>query len=151
VAGGAIRHFYIARHRGSGDLWWTWGLAAAAGVAMVALSILGVERPQMRASAPQSAMDAIASVVAPRFADVAEIVNDRCAICHARNPSWPGMAAPPKGVTLETRAQIRAHAEEIAQQAVWTRAMPPPGAHAGMTDEERRTLAMWLAAGTPAR
>ena len=38
IAGAAIRHFYIARHRGSGDLWWTWALAAAAGVAMVALS-----------------------------------------------------------------------------------------------------------------
>ncbi len=151
VAGASIRHFYIARHRGSGDLWWTWGLAAAAGAAMVALSLSGVERPQARAAAPASAMDAIASVVAPRLADVAEIVGDRCAVCHARNPAWPGLAAPPKGVTLETHAQIRAHAEEIAQQAVWTRAMPPPGAHAGMTDEERRTLALWIAAGTSAR
>ena len=151
VAGGAIRHFYIARHRGSGDLWWTWGLAAAAGAAMVALSISGAERPQARAAAPQSAMDAIASVVAPRFSEVAEIVNDRCAVCHARIPSWPGLVAPPKGVMLETRAQIGAHAQDIALQAVWTRAMPPPGAHAGMTDVERRTLALWLAAGQPAR
>lgn len=150
VAGASVRHFYIARHRGLGDLWWTWGLAAAAGAAMVALSISGAERPQRRAAAPQSAADAIASVVAPRLADVVEIVNDRCAVCHARMPSWPGLAAPPKGVTLETLAQIRAHAGEIAQQAVWTRAMPPPGAHAGMSDEERRTLALWIAAGAPA-
>lgn len=151
VAGGAIRHFYIARHRGSGDLWWTWGLAAAAAAAMVALSILGAEHPQARAAAPQSATDAIAAVVAPRFADVAEVVGDRCTVCHARAPSWPGMAAAPKGVMLETRAQIRAHAQDIALQAVWTRAMPPPGAYAGMTDEERRTLALWLAAGPSAR
>ena len=118
---------------------------------MVALSISGAERPQARAAAPQSAMDAIASVVAPRFSEVAEIVNDRCAVCHARIPSWPGLVAPPKGVMLETRAQIGAHAQDIALQAVWTRAMPPPGAHAGMTDVERRTLALWLAAGQPAR
>jgi len=151
IAGAAIRHFYIARHRGSGDLWWTWALAAAAGVAMVALSILGVETPRSRAAAPASAMDAIASVVAPRFADVEEIVADRCAVCHASAPSWPGLAAAPKGVMLETPAQILAHAHAIAAQAVWTRAMPPPGAEIPLGDDERRTLALWLAAGAPAR
>jgi len=151
VAGAAIRHFYIARHRGSGDLWWTWGVAAASGAAMVALSMLGAERPQMRAAAPASAMDAIASVVAPRIGDVEDIVADRCVMCHARTPHWPGLAGAPKGVMLETRAQILAHARDIAAQSVWTRAMPPPGARAGMTGAERRTLALWIAAGAPAQ
>ncbi|HMN71085.1 MAG TPA: urate hydroxylase PuuD [Rhodoblastus sp.] len=151
VAGAAIRHFYIARHRGSGDLWWTWGVAAAAGAAMIALSLLGVEQPQTRAAAPQNAMDAIAAVVAPRLADVEDVVADRCAVCHARAPAWPGLAAPPKGVMLESRAQIVAHARDIAAQAVWTHAMPPPGAETGMTDAERRILSLWVAAGAPAR
>ncbi|MFT4096680.1 MAG: urate hydroxylase PuuD [Rhodoblastus sp.] len=151
IAGAAVRHFYISRHRGQGDLWWTWGLAAAAGVAMVALSMLGVERPQARAAAPANAMDAIAAVVAPRIGDVEDIVADRCIMCHARAPSWPGLATPPKGVMLETRAQIAAHADEIAAQAVWTRAMPPPGAGIPMGDDERRTLGLWIAAGAPAR
>ncbi|MDE2577659.1 MAG: urate hydroxylase PuuD [Hyphomicrobiales bacterium] len=39
VAGAAIRHFYIARHRGAGDLWWTWALAAAACAGVLALSL----------------------------------------------------------------------------------------------------------------
>ena len=39
----------------------------------------------------------------------------------------------------------------IAAQAVWTRAMPPPGAEIPLGDDERRTLALWLAAGAPAR
>ena len=151
VAGAAIRHFYIARHRGSGDLWWTWALATAAAAAMVALSIFGAEKPQARAAAPKSAMDAIASVVAPRIGDVEDIVADRCVMCHARNPSWPGLAAAPKGVMLETRTQIAGHAKDIAAQAVWTRAMPPPGAHVPIGDDERRTLALWIASGAPAR
>lgn len=151
VAGAAIRHFYIARHRGSGDLWWTWALAAAAGASMVLLSILGVAPQPSRAAAPANAMDAIASVVAPRIGDVEEVVADRCAICHARAPTWPGLAAAPKGVMLETRAEILAHAKDIAAQAVWTRAMPPPGAQVPIGDDERRILAQWLAAGAPAR
>ena len=151
VAGAAIRHFYIARHRGSGDLWWTWALAAAAGAAMVALSIFGAEKPQARAAEPRNAMDAIAAVVAPRIGDVEDIVADRCVACHARKPSWPGLAAAPKGVMLETRAQIVGHAKDIAAQAVWTRAMPPPGAQIPVGDDERRTLALWIAAGAPAR
>lgn len=151
VAGAAVRHFYIARHRGSGDLWWTWVVAGAAGAAMVALSMLGVETPQARAAAPANAMDAIASVVAPRIGDVEDIVSDRCAVCHAKAPSWPGLAAPPKGVVLESRAQIAAWAHDIAAQAVWTHAMPPPGANIPMGDDERRTLGLWIAAGAPAR
>lgn len=151
VAGGAVRHFYIARHRGSGDLWWTWGLATAVGAAMIALSLLGADKPQTRAAAPRSAMDAIASVVAPRIGDVEEVVADRCAMCHARAPSWPGLAGPPKGVVLETRAQIVAHAKDIAAQAVWTRAMPPPGAESPISDQERRTLSLWVASGGQAR
>ena len=151
VAGAAVRHFYIARHRGSGNLWWTWALAVAAGAAMVALSLAGVEKTPSRAAAPGNAMDAIASVVAPRLADVEDIVADRCAVCHARTPGWPGLAAAPKGVALETRAQIIAHAREIAAQAVWTRAMPPPGADVPISDDERRMLALWIAAGAPAR
>ncbi|MFV0281059.1 MAG: urate hydroxylase PuuD [Rhodoblastus sp.] len=144
VAGAAIRHFYVARHRGSGDLWWTWALAGAAGLAMVALTFFGMEKPQARAAVPANAMDAIASVVAPRFADIAEIVEVRCAVCHAQNPAWPGLAAAPGGLALETPAQIFAHAGAIARASVWTRAMPPPGAGVPMGDKERRLLALWL-------
>ncbi len=151
VAGAAVRHFYVARHRGSGDLWWTWLVAAAAGAAMVGLSVFGVEHPQSRAAAPTSAMDAIAAVVAPRIGDVADIVAERCVMCHARAPAWPGLVAAPKGVMLETHGQIVAHARDIAAQAVWTRAMPPPGANVPIGDDERRVLALWLAAGAPSR
>ena len=29
--------------------------------------------------------------------------------------------------------------------------MPPPGAHIPIGDDERRTLALWISAGAPAR
>ncbi len=146
IAGASARHFFIARHRGQGDLWWTWGVAAMAAAAMVAASTLGsgCDCPLI---APRDATEALAAAVAPRFAQVEAIVAARCAVCHAREPAWSGLAAPPKGVRLDTPAFIRAHALDIARQAVWTRAMPPPGVDTGMNDTDRARHAAWLKAG----
>ena len=148
--GALVRHFYIARHRGDGDLWWTWGAAVAGMVAMVWLSAIGAANPQA-AAAPRDAQSAIASVIAPRLGDVADILADRCVPCHARAPVWSGLATAPKGVRFDDPAEIRKHASQIALQAVWTHAMPPGGVDVGITEGERATIAAWLKAGAPAR
>ena len=150
VVGSCVRHFFIARHRGQGDLWWTWALAGAGAAAMVWLSYAGAQQAYARA-APTNAIDAIASVLAPRFADVEDIVAARCVVCHAKTPAWDGLATAPKGVRLDTPDFIRAHAADIARQAVWTKAMPPPGVDVGISNDERAVLAAWLKAGAPER
>ena len=63
-------------------------------------------------------------------------------MCHAEEPGWEGIIAPPKGVILETDSQIAAHAREIYLQAGRSHAMPPANV-SGITDEERRLLASW--------
>jgi len=40
------------------------------------------------------------------FATVERIIEERCASCHAANPSSKDFDSPPKGVKLETAAQI---------------------------------------------
>ncbi|HEY5789601.1 MAG TPA: hypothetical protein VIX81_03200, partial [Gammaproteobacteria bacterium] len=75
-----------------------------------------------------------------------EVVTQRCTGCHAARPSLFGLTAPPKGVVLETEAQIRAQAALIVQQTTATRVMPP-GNLTGMTEEERALIAQW-AVGT---
>ena len=50
----------------------------------------------------------------PKFADVSTIVMSRCAMCHAAEPVWAGLAAPPKGVLLDTDEHIYLHAPLIA-------------------------------------
>ena len=82
------------------------------------------------------------------MAEVESIIASRCAMCHAAEPLWEGMATAPKGVVLESQAQIRLYAEAIGLQAVHTRAMPP-GNITEIPDEERRQLAVWIAAGAP--
>lgn len=142
VIGAVIRHFFNTKHRTGkvalSTLGWTWGAAAAGLAAVVWLSA----QPAMR-------LDAAALPVEADFAEVENVVLSRCAMCHATEPLWEGVRVPPKGVALETPAQIRAHARAIEMQAVHTHAMPP-GNVTFMEEGERQLLAAWLAAGAPA-
>jgi uncharacterized membrane protein len=135
--GPVIRHFFNSRHEGKGSPWWTWGVAAAGMAAVAWLSAAGPRTVTIGALPPT-----------PKFADVSNIVMSRCAMCHAAEPVWAGLAAPPKGVLLDTDEHIRLHAPLIAAAAVRSDAMPP-GNITEMTPDERLTLASWLAAGAP--
>ena len=137
--GPVIRHFFNSRHEGKGSPWWTWGVAAAGMAAVAWLSAAGPRTVTVGALPPT-----------PKFADVSTIVKSRCAMCHAAEPVWAGLAAPPKGVLLDTDEHIRLHAPLIAAAAVRSDAMPP-GNITEMTPDERLTVASWLAAGAPAQ
>ena len=133
--GPAIRHFYNSRHEGKGDPWWTWALAAAGMVAVAWLSAAG-PRAEKTGALPAGVT----------FTAVEEIVVSRCSMCHAKEPVWAGIAAPPKDIRLDDPERIRMHARLIEINSVRSHAMPP-GNVTEMTDEERRIIAGWLAAG----
>jgi uncharacterized membrane protein len=137
LIGPVIRHFYNSRHAGKGSPWWTWAIAAAGMVAIFWLTTLG-PREDTTGSLP----------AAPKFAAVTDIVISRCSMCHAAEPVWAGIPAPPFGVMLDTPEHIKAHARLIELNAVRSNAMPP-GNITEITLAERRTLAAWLAAGAP--
>ncbi len=42
------------------------------------------------------------------FEDASQAVIGRCSMCHAREPVWDGIRTAPKGVLLETPADIAA-------------------------------------------
>jgi len=116
-----VRHFFNLWHTGR-RAWWILATGAVAAVA------LAVWLEPERAPASAEPVD---------FAEVQGVIEQRCVACHAG-------ASAPLGVRLETREQIEARADDIERQAVLTRAMPP-GNTTGMTDEERRLLAAWIA------
>ena len=128
-----VRHFFNLRHQGRT----VWAIPVTAALAAFALAV---------AIAPPKPGAAKAFT----FAEVQRIVAVRCAGCHAENPKQPGFAVAPKGVLLESAAQIAANAQRINEQAVATKTMPV-GNLTQMTDAERATLAAWVAAGAPAR
>ncbi|HEY0291605.1 MAG TPA: urate hydroxylase PuuD [Hansschlegelia sp.] len=134
VMGASIRHFYNTRHRGLPSPWWTWGLTALCGLAVMWLSSLG----------PAVTREAAAASPPTQLAEEAEgVIQSRCGMCHAGKPLMPGLGSAPKGVKLEDLAQMKTHAEDIRMVAVLTHSMPP-GNMTRMTAEERETVRRWL-------
>jgi len=130
VAGALIRVWFVQRHKGNQD-----PLVLAAGLVALALTaILALPRPSSDGGGPAS------------FAEVAPIIHARCISCHAARPTQEGIAAPPKGVILETPQQIHARATMINQQTAVSKVMPP-GNMTEMTEAERRVIARWFKSG----
>ncbi len=129
-----IRHFFNQRHKGQANL--AYPAAGVAILAAVAFAIAPRPAPPPPAAAPAG----------PDFAKVQQIVVQRCASCHAAQPTQPGFAAAPGGIALDTPELIRQHAVKVHQQAVVLKAMPI-GNMTNMTDQERADLAAWFSAG----
>ncbi len=144
LMGVTIRHFFNSMHAGKGQLWWTWAVTAMLFVGVMWLSALGLNRDSYEESQARSL-----TPVEQRFADaegfeaVTRTVAGRCAMCHAREPNWDGIHHAPKGVLLETPADIARSAREIYFQAGLTNAMPPANL-SGMTGEERAAIIRWF-------
>jgi len=124
-----VRHFFNLRHRGRT----VWAIPASAAVGALALAI-AIAPVKPSAGAHVS------------FADAQSIIHARCSVCHSEHPRQEGIAVAPKGIVLDTPAQIVANAAAIRAQAVSARAMPL-GNVTGMTDDERTRLAAWIDAG----
>lgn len=75
------------------------------------------------------------------FSRIHSIINNRCAQCHATQPSNPSFNAPPAGMILESEQDIRKHKSQI-KQVVASRYMPL-GNLTKMTDKERAAIAAW--------
>ena len=134
-----VRHWFNVGHTGAKPDWRLWPAAAVPIAAAAALTILS--QPRLPTATTAAAHPAT-------FAEVQHVVGQRCQACHAARPSYPGIAAAPKGVMLDSPARIAVLAQQIYQQAVVTRAMPLNNA-TGITEDERQVLASWVKQGAP--
>ena len=71
------------------------------------------------------------------------IVQNRCASCHAANPSDDKIKAPPKGIIFSNIADIKKYAKQIEAQAVRNNTMPMAN-KTHMLPEERAKLGAWI-------
>jgi len=129
LAGALIRVFFVSRH-GEGKTAYIPAAAAVVLVAVVAAAIV-----------PRSSATSVNAGVS--FADVQNIITQRCTVCHASSPTQPGFTSPPKGVVYDTTEQIQSQASIIHQQAVVSKAMPI-GNLTQMTEDERKMIAEWF-------
>jgi uncharacterized membrane protein len=129
VIGAWVRHFFNLRHLGRT----VWAIPVTAAIAIAVLAVLIRPQSETAAGAPTV-----------QLAQVARIIEQRCAACHSLRPTK--VAAAPQGIKLDTPEEIKAQASAIDQQAVQTRAMPL-GNVTGMTKAERDLLGRWIAQG----
>ena len=141
LMGVTIRHWFNTRHARTGNPHWTWGLTVVLFLIIAWLSTA----PMRIAEAEGAAMnrEALVYASAPGFEEVVGIVQGRCSMCHAAEPGWEGLHWPPKGVVLETEAEIAHEARRIYLQAGVTHAMPP-GNLSFIEPEERAAIVEWF-------
>lgn len=139
LMGVTIRHWFNSRHARKGNPTWTWPATVTMLIAIMWLST----EPQIPNNEADAAAPAFQHFVEdPHFQAAEQVVLARCAMCHAETPGYEGVLWAPKGVTLETDAEIAAHAREIYLQAGLSHAMPP-GNVTQMTEAERAALVAW--------
>jgi uncharacterized membrane protein len=135
VASFLVRHWFNTMHSGARPDWRLWPAASVPVLGAVLLSIAG------QSSGP------VAEAGTATFADVRVIVDQRCHVCHAARPQFPGFAEAPKGVMFDTPAEIKRQAPQILLQAVKTHTMPLNNI-TEITDDERSRLGAWIEAGS---
>ena len=132
VGGASARHFLIRHDVGDPLSGYAWTLPFVFGSLLIAV-VLTAPRP----------VDTAGAAVVPDEAVMA-IARTHCTACHARRPIHEGINEAPKATRLETTAELLRYADLVLKQAVASHTMPP-GNETGMTEEERRTLGLWIA------
>ena len=141
LMGVTIRHYFNSKHAGKGTPNWTWLATAILFILIIWLSTVPND---MRADREEQAISGreLQFVEASQFEDIRNTVLGRCSMCHAAEPVWDGIHVAPKGVLLETDAQIARYAREIYLQAGRSEAMPPANI-TFIQPEERQLIIDW--------
>lgn len=141
LMGVTIRHYFNSKHARKGDPRWTW---LATVVLFIIIMWLSTVPKVLTDLTDETAMTPYEQRFATtqNFENVRDTVQGRCSMCHASEPVWEGIIAAPKGVLLETDAQIARHAKAIYLQAGRSHAMPPANI-TFMEKEERKMLVKW--------
>ena len=132
MAGVFIRQFFVLKHQGK-KVW----LYPILGVALLGSLIVALSPNMYKSPMADQPVAAVSD------ADALAIVQTRCVMCHAEVPNYPGFYQAPKGIILETQAQLEQHATLIAS-TVASKYMPLANL-SKITDEERAQIAKWFA------
>lgn len=145
LMGVSIRHYFNSKHAGKGTPNWTWLVTALLFIAIVWLSTASMYGPVEEAELQPLTPHEQRMAAADGFDKAHEIVLGRCSMCHSREPYWEGIRWAPKGVLLETKADVARNAKLIYLQSGVTHAMPPANITM-MGPEDRAAIVRWFRA-----
>ena len=138
LMGVLIRHYFNTKHARAGDASFSLAAAGILFTVIILLSTLGA-RPGSEDESTSLNPSQQRFATSADFEKVRNTVQGRCAMCHAREPSWQGIAIAPNGVLLESDTDIARNARDIYIQAGRTTAMPPANV-SQMENTERRSI-----------
>ena len=133
LAGALIRHSFVARHRAH-----VLGRRTPWEHALIGIAVL-LGLAWSLAPAPQSLAAQAAAARPASFAEVRQVIEQRCTVCHNEQVQN-------KGVALHSPELITKHALAVYQQATVLKLMPQNNA-TGITDDERGLIKRWYEAG----
>jgi len=145
LMGVTIRHYFNSTHAGKGKPIWTWAATTVLFFVIIWLSTLTATVAEEEEVSLTPSIQRF--VDADGFEDAYDIVVGNCSMCHGAEPGYDGIPWAPKGVHLETEAQVAFEAKQIYLQAGVTHAMPPPSA-SYLEAEDRAVLVAWYRAAT---
>jgi uncharacterized membrane protein len=137
LAGALIRHSFVARHKALvAGRRPPWEYAVAGAVALAGLAF-------WLAPAPQTAEQKAQAARPVHFAEVKQVIDQRCAMCH-------NAQLQSKNVALHTPELVKQHAQQVYQQVSVLKLMPLNNA-TQITDGERALIARWYEGGANTR
>lgn len=129
-----IKHWLNLRERGQLSIW----IMPASVILLLAVAYV---------TAPPSSNEKCRQV---SFAEVNNIIMQRCTSCHSSKPTDDIYAAPPNGVVYDTPSDIMKRKDAILQRVVLTKTMPQNN-KTNMTPEERDIIRCWIEQGASAK
>ena len=135
LAGALIRHSFVARHKAlvQGQPV-PWAYAIVGTLLIIGLAVWLAPAPQPKAAAGAPAVT---------YAELRQVLDQRCAMCHNEQLQS-------KNIALHTPELVAKNAQALYQQAVVLKAMPMNNA-TQITDAERALIGRWFNGGAPTK
>jgi len=143
LTGVTIRHYFNTMHKTGTGPHWTWAVTVILLIIIAWLSTANMWDSYDDAEARTPTAYETTFMQADGFGDAQAAVMGRCSMCHSREPAWSDhLLWAPKGVLLDTPADIARNARAIYVQAGVSDAMPPANV-THMTAEDRAAIIRW--------
>jgi uncharacterized membrane protein len=130
IGAAGIKHWLNLREQGKLSVW----ILPASVVVLLAVAYI---------TAPQPSNNKCKEV---SFAEVNNIIQQRCVSCHSSKPTDNVYIVPPNGVKYDTPLEFAARKDLIMQRVVVTKTMPQNN-KTNMTLEERDVIKCWIEQG----
>ena len=143
LTGVTIRHYFNTMHSTGTGPHWTWAVTVLLFIIIAWLSTANMWGTYADAEARGMTSYEEKFAQADGFDDAHDVVMGRCSMCHAREPSYSDSVLwAPRGVLLDTPADIARNARAIYIQSGVSHAMPPANVTA-MSESDRAAIVRW--------